>query len=921
MSGTLPCRARQGSLQTGSILPVRHSMNAPFGLSHLLRRSRMMASPWKFDGMMSSTLFSKNKEARWCSSLTCIPRWCGVPAPSIAMLNATDSSCRSMTPAGRHVSSARTAATEFAGSAGIRAFSRTARAQPSRPGLLRKAVKVRASADGSALPAEGQKPAETAVGVIEETELVDEISNSYLSYAMSVIVGRALPDARDGLKPVHRRILFALDGLGMYANKPFKKCARVVGEVLGKYHPHGDTAVYGALVRLAQDFSMRAPLIDGHGNFGSVDDDPAAAMRYTECRLRSLAEDMLLADLSSDTVRFTSSFDGSHQEPSVLPARLPNLLLNGSEGIAVAMATKIPPHNLGEIVNGLCAYIDNPDISVPELMEHIKAPDFPTGGHIIGLDGVLEAYKTGHGSFTLRGKAHVEKSVSRPSVVITELPYQVNKAELVERLAQLANDKVLEGVHDIRDESDRQGIRIVMELKRTADPDVVLSSLYKHTSLQERISCNMVAIVNGEPLRAGLKEYLQHFLDFRIECVEKRTRFDLGKAQEKLHNVQGFLIALRSLDAIIALIRGSKDTAAAAQALMASHGLSQVQADSVLGMPLRRLTSLEEERLKKEAAELTATISNLEDILANRSRVLTIIQAEARELAKKHGSPRRTEISSQVEEEITEMEVTPNDASIVVLSKKGYIKRMPEDTFATQGRRTQGKGSSPMKTDDILSQVFVARNHDTIFFFSARGKVYGIKGYKVPQASRTAAGVPLIQVLSGLQPDDVITAVLPISAFAKDDFLVMLTRNGVIKKTSLQVFENIRASGLIAIGLDPGDQLLWVQQATEEDSIIIASSLGQLIHFKLDAEQVRALARNSRGVRAMKLRDGAVVVGMDVLRKDAVDSLKQNGMEGPWVLTVTAAGYGKRVHIDEFPTQNRGHMGRGVATVGLNSFS
>eukprot|EP00899_Mesostigma_viride_P016369 jgi/Mesvir1/24733/Mv21997-RA.1 len=719
-------------------------------------------------------------------------------------------------------------------------------------------------------------------------------------------------------------------------------------QVLGKYHPHGDSSVYDALVRMAQDFSMQYPLVDGQGNFGSVDGDPGAAMRYTDCRLRTLAEDMLLADLGSNAVgyfafdqsmeedemhgfkedeclftgigarwyllqvQYESSFDGTNKEPTVLPARLPNLLLNGGEGIGVRYKTRFPPHNLTEVANGLCAYIDNPDISVPELMKHIKAPDFPTGGTIIGLDGVMEAYETGHGSFELRGKTHIEETTShRLALVITELPYQVKKAELVEKIASLIENRVLDGVRTVQDESNWEGMRVVLKLARLANPDIVRFRLYEHTSLQVSFLCNMLTMENGIAERAGLKAYLQRFVDFRVECVERRTRHKQGAAMEDLHIVQGSLVVARSRDAIVTLILGSKDPEVNTQALMANHGLSQAQAKSILRMPLEEISALEEEHLEAKAAQLEALITDLQGILADRSCVLALIQSEARELVRKYGGwSRRTDIAPADEEGMSELALTPDDVNIVVVSQTGCIKRLPGDTFPTQHLHTYGKTAFPGQPTAVLSQMFVARNHDIIMFFSAQGKAYALRGYKVPAASRTTAGTPLNAVLSRLDPDDVITAALPVRSFPPDHFLVMLTRSGVVKRTPLDAFQNMRASGLVAIELDPGDQLLSVQLAREGDSIVVASCAGRLVHFRLDEEQLHASQRSARGVQSMKLEGGTSVAGMGVVRKHACDVIPDRGLGGPWVLVVTAAGKGQRVSLDEFPLRNRNLVGR-----------
>ncbi|MGB8691484.1 MAG: DNA gyrase subunit A, partial [Microcoleus sp.] len=583
------------------------------------------------------------------------------------------------------------------------------------------------------------------------TDLGNEMSRSYLEYAMSVIVGRALPDARDGLKPVHRRILYAMNELGLTPDRPFRKCARVVGEVLGKYHPHGDTAVYDALVRMAQDFSMRERLINGHGNFGSVDNDPAAAMRYTECRLTALTSDSMLRDIDCETVNFGDNFDGSQQEPLVLPARIPQILLNGSSGIAVGMATNIPPHNLGEIIDGFVALIHNPEITDLELMQYIPGPDFPTGGQILGKATIREAYTTGRGSITMRGVASIEtiEHVGRPdkeAIIITELPYQTNKAALIEKIAELVNDKRLEGISDIRDESDRDGMRIVIELKRDAYPRVVLNNLYKQTPLQSNFGANMLALVNGEPQLLSLSQFLNVFLDFRIETITRRTQYELRKAEERDHLLQGLLIALDNLDGIIQLIRRAPDSAAAKQELIDNYGLSEQQADAILQMQLRRLTALEAQKIQQEHEELRAKISDLEDILARRERILEIAEFEAVEIKNKIATPRRTVIE-HAEGEIDERDLIANEQAIILITEQGYIKRMPVSTFEAQSRATRGKAGTKMKEDDGVEHFLSCCDHDTVLFFSDRGVVYSVKAYQIPVSSRTARGMPVLQLL------------------------------------------------------------------------------------------------------------------------------------------------------------------------------
>jgi DNA gyrase subunit A len=756
------------------------------------------------------------------------------------------------------------------------------------------------------------------------TDLRQEISRSYLEYAMSVIVGRALPDARDGLKPVHRRILYAMHELGLTPDRPFRKCARVVGEVLGKYHPHGDTAVYDALVRMAQDFSMRSPLINGHGNFGSVDNDPPAAMRYTECRLQSLTSNAMLQDIESETVDFIDNFDGSQQEPVVLPARVPQLLVNGSSGIAVGMATNIPPHNLGEIVNGLIALIANPEITDLQLMEYIPGPDFPTGGLIIGARGIKEAYTTGRGSITMRGVAQIETiehrgRPDREAIIITELPYQTNKAALIERIAELVNDKKLDGIADIRDESDRDGMRIVIELKRDAYPKVVLNNLYKQTPIQANFGANMLALVNGEPQILALKQFLQVFLDFRIECITRRTQYELKKAEDRDLILQGLLIALANLDRIIELIRRAADTPSARQEMMGNYGLLEVQADAILQMQLRRLTALEAEKIRLEHQELQAQINDLKDILAKRSRILEIIELEAKEIKNTHSTPRKTLIEPG-EDDLLDIDLIANEKSAILLTEQGYIKRMPIDTFEAQNRATRGKAGTKMKEDDVVQHFFTCCDHDSVLFFSDRGVVYCLKAYQIPVSSRTARGTPIVQLLP-IPTEEKITSIVPVSEFSEEEYLVMLTGKGYVKKTALSAFSNIRTNGLIAISLEEADQLRWVRRAKPEDSIIIGTRHGMTIHFRASHEQLRPLGRATRGVKAMSLKPKDELISMDILPSQIVNTIAEtteeetnedsivSAGEGPWVLVITTGGLGKRVPVTRFRLQNRAGLG------------
>jgi len=783
---------------------------------------------------------------------------------------------------------------------------------------------------GAMTPGDGQDPTGPggpgdSDGRIIQADLRNEMSRSYLEYAMSVIVGRALPDARDGLKPVHRRILYAMYELGLTSDRPDRKCARVVGEVLGKYHPHGDTAVYDALVRMAQDFSMRMPLIDGHGNFGSVDNDPPAAMRYTESRLQALTTDSLLEDIECETVDFIDNFDGSQQEPTVMPSRIPQLLLNGSTGIAVGMATNIPPHNLTELIDGLLALINNPEIDDRELVRLIPGPDFPTGGQILGRSGIREMYATGRGSVTMRGVASIEtiEAKGRPdrdAVIITELPYQTNKAALIERIAELVNDKKLEGIADIRDESDRDGMRIVIELRRDAYPQVVLNNLFKLTPLQSNFSAYMLALVKGEPVLLTLRKMLEVFLDFRVETIERRTRYLLRKAEERDHILLGLLIALDNLDAIIALIRAAADTATARAELMDRFGLSDIQADAILQMQLRRLTALEADKIRLEHEDLLAKITDYKDILARKERVLALITEELGVLRSRYDSPRRTEILD-VEGGLEDIDLIANERSVVLLTENGYLKRMPVSEFEATSRGTRGKAGTRSQGEEAVRLFISCNDHDSLLLFSDRGVVYTVPAYRVPQCSRTAKGTPIVQLLP-IPREEQITSLLAVSEFAEDAVLVMLTSGGYIKRTRLSAFANIRSNGLIAISLEEGDALTWVRLAQPGDSLLIGSRNGMTIHFRLSDEELRPLGRTARGVRAMNLRAGDQLVSMDVLPVELADRVESSSAaaddedteevapsEGPWVLVASASGLGKRVPVDQFRIQKRAGMG------------
>lgn len=758
---------------------------------------------------------------------------------------------------------------------------------------------------------------------IIQTDLRNEMSRSYLEYAMSVIVGRALPDSRDGLKPVHRRILYAMYELGLTSDRPYRKCARVVGEVLGKFHPHGDTAVYDALVRMAQDFSMQMPLIDGHGNFGSVDNDPPAAMRYTESRLQALTTDSLLEDIESETVDFADNFDGSVQEPTVLPARIPQLLLNGSSGIAVGMATNIPPHNLVELIDGLMALISNPQLEEIELMNIIKGPDFPTGGQILGRSGIKETYLSGRGSITMRGVAEIEtiENPGRPdrdAVIITELPYQTNKAALIERIADMVNDKKLEGIADIRDESDRDGMRIVVELRRDSYPQVVLNNLFKLTPLQTNFSANMLALVNGEPVTLSLRKMLQVFLDFRVETIEKRTKYLLKKAESRDHILLGLLLALDQLDEIINLIRSASDSATAKSKLQELHGLTDIQSDAILQMQLRRLTALEADKIRLEHEDLVEKIIDLKDILNKKERVFEITKIELNEIKEKYNSPRRTEILD-LGGGLEDIDLIANERSVVLLTETGYLKRMPVNEFEATSRGTRGKAGTRSQGEEEVKKFISCNDHDSLLLFSDRGVAYALPAYRVPQCSRTAKGTPIVQLLP-IPREEAITSLLSVSSFDDENYLLMLTRGGFIKRTPLSSFSKIRANGLIAIGLEDGDALTWVRLAESGDSVLIGSKNGMTIHFRLNDSELRPLGRSARGVRSMNLKSGDSLVSMDVLSTELADHVDKSDLqdeledessvsEGPWVLVASGSGLGKRVPVTQFRLQKRAGMG------------
>jgi len=731
------------------------------------------------------------------------------------------------------------------------------------------------------------------LGKVLPRRIEEEMKSSYIDYAMSVIVMRALPDVRDGLKPVHRRILYAMQEAGMTPNKPYKKSARIVGEVLGKYHPHGDSSVYDAIVRMAQTFSTRYLQVDGHGNFGSVDGDSAAAMRYTEVRMSKIAEEML-ADIEKDTVDFAPNYDESLKEPTVLPAKIPNLLVNGSSGIAVGMATNIPPHNLREVVDGVVMMIDNPDVTISELMQVIKGPDFPTAGLILGREGIKQAYTTGRGVVKMRAQARVEKMASgKHRILVTEIPYQVNKARLIEKIADLVRDKVIDGITDLRDESDRNGMRIVMELRRDTNPDVVLNQLYKHTQMQESFGINMLALVDRRPQVLNLHEVIRYYIAHQKEVITRRTRFELEKARAREHILAGLKIALDHLDAVIAAIRRSQTVDIARTALIQGFSLSEKQAQAILEMRLQRLTGLEREKIEQEYRDVMETIEWLEAVLADEQKVLNLIKEELLDVRKRFGDERRTVITSDVSRMDMEDLIAVEDI-VITVTHQGYVKRLPVDTYRSQKRGGRGVAGMGTKEADFVEHLFIATTHHNILFFTSRGRVYRLKGYELPEASRTSKGTASINLLP-LEPKETITAIIPIREFTGQRYLFMATRKGVVKKTELLEFDTARRTGLIAIVLDEDDDLIGVKLTDGEQQIIMGTKSGQAIRF---AEQdVRVMGRSTHGVIGIRLQPEDNVVGMDTVKRDYE------------VLTFTANGYGKRTLVDEYRLQGRGGKG------------
>jgi DNA gyrase subunit A len=732
---------------------------------------------------------------------------------------------------------------------------------------------------------------------IKHVNITSEMKTSFLDYAMSVIVSRALPDVRDGLKPVHRRILYAMNDLGMHSDKPFKKSARIVGEVIGKYHPHGDVAVYDTMVRMAQDFSYRYMLVDGHGNFGSIDGDGAAAMRYTEARMSKVAME-LLRDIQKDTIDFIDNYDGEEQEPVVMPARFPNLLVNGTTGIAVGMATNIPPHNIGEVIDATIAVMENPEITVLELMEnYISGPDFPTSAYILGRAGIKQAYETGRGSLLIRSKVDTEDLPNgKKQLIVTEIPYQVNKAMMVEKIAQLVRDKAIEGITDLRDESNRDGIRIVIELRRDVQSEVILNQLYRMTTLQTTFGVNILALVNNAPKQLGLKAVLQHYIDHQVVVIVRRTKYDLNKAKERAHILEGLRIALDHIDEIISVIRSSKDDVIAQNRLMEQFSLSEIQSKAILEMRLRRLTGLERQKVEDEYQELLVLITDLNAILADHFRVMTIIKDELTEIRRRFNDPRRTEIID-ADLDMQDEDLIPVEDVVITMTVNGYIKRTTIDTYTTQNRGGKGIKGMGVNQDDIVDQFLTMSSHDYLMVFTNFGKVYRMKGYRIPQTSRTAKGLPIVNLIS-LDKEEKVRALVALKPENTGAYLFFATRQGIVKRVHASEFESIRQSGKIAISLREDDELVAAKATSGDDEIIIAGANGKAVRF--NEMDVRPMGRNAAGVRGFNV-DGSFVVGM------ATDK------EGSYILAVTQKGYGKKSALEEYRLTNRG--AKGVKTI------
>ncbi len=745
-------------------------------------------------------------------------------------------------------------------------------------------------------------------GTIQQVDIDEQMRSAYLDYAMSVIVSRALPDARDGLKPVHRRILYAMSDMGIRSNTSFKKSARIVGEVLGKYHPHGDMAVYDAMARMAQDFSMRYPLVDGQGNFGSVDGDPPAAMRYTEARLHATAEELLL-DIDKNTVDFVDNFDGSLQEPVVLPSRLPNLLLNGSSGIAVGMATSIPPHNLRELSGAITYLIDHYDtseeVSIEELMHFVQGPDFPTGGVIVGRDSILQAYSTGRGRLVVRGMAHIEEMKgNRYQINITEIPYQVNKTGLIERIAELARGGKLDAITDLRDESDQRGMSIVLELRRGAQPKQVLNQLYKYTPLQSTFSVHLLALVNGEPRLLPLKRSLMIYIEHRQDIITRRSKYELDKARARAHILDGLLIALANLDEVIKTIRESKDAELAKERLMDRFNLSELQAQAILDMQLRRLAALERQKIEDEHRDVMARINYLEDLLDHPVKILGLIKDDLAALTEKFGDERRTRIVGETHEELREEDLVADESVLITFTQKGYIKRVAANLYRTQGRGGRGVSGQTVRGEDQIEFLIPARTLHTVLFFSDRGKVYSEKVYQIPDANRTDRGIPIVNVLS-LDTGEHITAAVSVPNFESGSYFTLATHSGTVKRVALKEFASVRPSGLIAISLDEGDELGWVRLTSGNDEIILVTRNGQAL--RVAETQIRSMGRQAAGVRGIRIKGKDRLASMDVIEP------------GGQLLVVSEQGYGKRSNLDEYPAKSRGTGG--VTTTDQKSLS
>jgi len=729
-----------------------------------------------------------------------------------------------------------------------------------------------------------------------EVNISKEMEKSFLDYAMSVIVSRALPDVRDGLKPVHRRILYAMSDLGITSDKPHKKSARIVGDVIGKYHPHGDTAVYDSMVRMAQEFSYRYPLIDGHGNFGSIDGDSAAAMRYTEARMKKISSE-LLRDINKNTVDFISNYDGEEQEPSVLPSRFPNILVNGATGIAVGMATNIPPHNLGEVIDGVIEYIDNSEITNIKLMEYIKGPDFPTGGIILGSKGFKKAYETGKGVITIRAKAEIIEKEKKQSIIITEIPYQVNKSVLITKIAELVREKTLDGISDLRDESNRNGIRIVIEVKRETNANVVLNNLYKQTNLQTSYGINLLALVDGQPRLLGLKEIIEKYIDHQKVVIIRRSKYELDKAEKRAHILEGLQIALDNIDAVIKLIRSAKNDEEATSGLIENFGLTKIQAEAILEMKLRRLTGLERTKIDNELNEIIKLIKHLNELLNDENKILKLIKEELIEIKNKYSDERRTEIDLSAIEYIEDESLIPMENIVVTITNKGYIKRLTADTYRTQNKGGVGIKGMSINEDDFVEHIVTLLTHDYILFFTNKGKVYRIKGYEIPEYSRQAKGLPIINLLP-IQKEETVNSILSISGEDAINNLLFATKKGYVKRTSIKEFENIRITGKICINLKEDDELIGVRKTDGCSDVFLASSNGKMVRF--NENEIRIMGRNATGVRGINLNN-SLCVGVEVADSN-VD-----------VLVVTDKGYGKRTKIENYRRTHRG--GKGVKTI------